>query len=197
MRFLRLVALLAIPTQLTLGQQPSAVPTTLTLEDAIGIARRNNPTYLETVNSLKNADAQLRTTYGLLLPSSNASFLTRYQQGGTQLVQGLALGASGDTKQSSYNLNLNYSISAGAVFAPKAARANRAAAEANIVDGGELLRAAVTQQYITVLQAQARAALQDTLLQTTLAQLEFAKQPTAAIRPPATPPMSEQPQARC
>ena len=44
MRSLRLVALLAIPAQIAFGQQtPASRGGTLTLEDAIAIAQRNNP----------------------------------------------------------------------------------------------------------------------------------------------------------
>ena len=180
MRSLRLVVLLAIPAQVMLGQQPStSVPSGLTLDEAIAIARRNNPIFLQTTNALKTADMQVRSAYGALLPSSNASFATRYQQGGTQFVQGVQIGGSGDTKQSSYSLGLNYSISGAALYAPQAAKANRTAAEASILDGSEVLRAGVTTQYITVLQAQARAALQDTLVSTAQSQLELAKAKTA------------------
>ena len=180
MRCLRLVALLAIPVQVLSGQQPStSVPSALTLEDAVAIARQNNPAFLQTTNQLKTADIQVRSAYGALLPSANTSFSTRYQQGGTQFVQGVQLGGSGDTKQSSYFLGVNYFINGSAIYAPRAARANRAAAEASIVDGKEVLRSAVTQQYITVLQAQSRAALQDTLVNTAQGQLELAKAKTA------------------
>jgi outer membrane protein len=176
MRSLRLVAFLAIPMQVMIGQQPtSGVPSGLTLEEAIGIARRNNPAFLQTSNALKNADMQVRVAYGSLLPSSSAQFGTRYQQGGTQIIQGAALGANGDTKQTSYWLGLNYSIGAAALYAPRAAKAQRDAAEANIVDGSEALRSVVTTQYINVLQAQARAAIQDTLVTTAEGQLELAK----------------------
>ena len=179
MRSLRLFALLAIPVQVTIGQQATNVPSGLTLEEAIAIAKRNNPLFLQTTNALKTADMQVRSAYGALLPSANTSFATRYQQGGTQFVQGVQIGGSGDTKQSSYSLNLNYSISGAALYGTQAAKANRAAAEANIADNSEALRSAVTQQYITVLQAQARAVLQDTLVATADAQLELAKARTA------------------
>src|SRR5438046_70395 len=174
MRSLRFVTLLAIPAQLVLAQQPSPVPSSLSLEEAIGNPRRNNPGYLQTGNTLKTADANVRATYGALLPSSGASFSTRYQQGGTQFIQGAAIGGSGDTKQSSYFLGLNYQIGAASLYAPNSAKANRAATEANIADGAEVLRSQVTQGYLTVLQAQARAALQDTLVQTAQGQLELA-----------------------
>jgi outer membrane protein len=180
MRCLRLVALLAIPAQVLSGQQPStSVPSALTLEDAVAIAARNNPGFLQTQNQLKTADIQVRSAYGALLPSANANFSTRYQQGGTQFIQGVQLGGSGDTKQSSYSLGVNYFINGSAIYAPGAAKANRAAAEASIVDGKEVLRSFVTQQYITVLQAQSRAALQDTLVNTAAGQLELAKARTA------------------
>ena len=58
---------------------------------------------------------------------------------------------------------------------PKAAVANRDAVEADISLSSEQLRAAVTDQYLTVLQAKARAALQDTLVTTAETQLELAK----------------------
>jgi outer membrane protein len=55
------------------------------------------------------------------------------------------------------------------------ARANREAAEADITGQAEILRSVVTQQYIAVLQAEARAALQDTLVATARRQLELAR----------------------
>jgi outer membrane protein len=53
--------------------------------------------------------------------------------------------------------------------------ASRDAVEADITGGSEQLRAGVTQQYLTVLQAQARSALQDTLVKTADTQLQLAK----------------------
>src|SRR6476646_5843088 len=101
MRSLRLIAVLAIPAQLAFAQQPPASRgSTLTLEDAITTAQRNNPLYLQVRNNLRNANAQVRQAYGALLPSSNASFRTGFQQGGTQYVQGVALPGSSDSYQS-------------------------------------------------------------------------------------------------
>jgi outer membrane protein len=77
--------------------------------------------------------------------------------------------------QSSYGLNLNYRVNTATFVHPKAASANRDAVDADISGSGEQLRAAVTQQYLSVLQAQARSALQDTLVKTAESQLELAK----------------------
>ena len=177
MRSLRFIALLALSGQIAFGQQVSSAArgTPLSLDDAITTAHRNNPAFLQIENNLRSSESQVRQAYAALLPSSSASFTTSYQQGGTQFVQGVALsGSSADSRQSSYRLGLNYSISGAVAFAPRSARANRDAAEADISNQAEALRAQVTQQYITALQSQAQAALQDTLVQTAAGQLELA-----------------------
>jgi outer membrane protein len=99
----------------------------------------------------------------------------RYQVAGQQFVQGIALQQSADVMQGSYGLNVSYNVSSDVLFAPRRFGAQRDAAEADVTGAAELLRATVTQQYIAVLQAKARAALQDTLVQTTKGQLELAK----------------------
>jgi len=178
MRSLTLVALVAIPARVAFAQQPPVAVrgNVLTLEDAITTAHRNNSQFLQVRNAVRMSDAQVRETYSALLPSSNASFSSRYQQGGTQFFSGVALsGSNADSRQSSYSLNLNYNISGAAVFAPRSARASRDAAVADVNSSGEALRAQITNQYITTLQQQAQAALQDTLVQTAAGQLELAQ----------------------
>ena len=155
------------------SQSPSG--TTLTLDDAIMLARRNNPTYLAQATNRRTADAAVRSARGALLPSANASFGSRYQQGGQQVFNGLSFTNSSATMQSSYSLDLNYRINSASFVAPKAAVATRDAVEADITGAAEQLRASVTQQYLTVLQAQARASLQDTLVATAQTQLDLAK----------------------
>ena len=176
MRSLRFIALMALTGQIAFGQQasPAARGSSLSLDDAIATAHRNNPAFLQIQNNLRNQQSTVRQAYAALLPSSSASFTTRYQQGGTQLVQGVQLGGSADTRQSSYQLGLNYSVSGAALFAPRSARAGRDAADADIANQAEALRAQVSQQYITALQAQAQASLQDTLVLTANGQLDLA-----------------------
>jgi outer membrane protein TolC len=169
MRFAISLAALA----LTAGA--AAAQSTLTLDEAISLARRNNPLYLQIANQKRSADGQVRQTYAQLLPSLSANMSGRYQQTGQQFVQGIALNNTSDIVQSSYGINLNYTVNSAVLFAPGLARANRDAADADLTGQQELLRAFVTQQYISVLQAEARAALQDTLLLTTKGQLELAQ----------------------
>lgn len=181
MRFLRHAALLAAVLGQAAQAQVSTPPggATLTLDEAIAIARRNNPTFLQTVNARRDADAQVRSARGGLLPSADASLSGRFQQGGQQVFNGLSFSSSSDALQSSYSLGLTYQMNGAKLLAPRQAVANRNAAEADVSGASELLRSTVTQQYLTALQAEARAALQDTLVATAAAQLELAKAKTA------------------
>jgi outer membrane protein len=171
MRFSLPLAAFAVFAQAAQSQAPS----TLTLDEAIQLARRNNPTFLQTVNARRTADAQVRTAYGSLLPSIDAQLSGRYQQSGRQFVQGIGLQNESDIMQGNYYLGASYTLNSDVLFQPRLARANREAAEADVSGNAELLRATVTQQYLGVLQAQARAALQDTLIATARAQLELAR----------------------
>src|SRR5215212_9772791 len=153
----------------------SSAGTLLTLDEAVTLARRNNPIFLQQTGNRRTADAAVRSARGALLPSADASFGTRYQQGGQQVFNGLSFSNSSDAVQSSYGLDLNYRVNTSTFVSPKAAAASRDAVEADINGSSEQLRATVTQQYLSVLQAQARSALQDTLVKTTETQLELAK----------------------
>src|SRR6266550_1873528 len=120
MRMLKPVACAALLGQLApaalLAQLPSSSssaprpPATLALDEAIALAHQNNPLFLQTANSRKTADSQLRSAYGALLPSSSASFYAGYQQGGDIFVSGGSIAVGSDQKQSQYNLNVNYRI---------------------------------------------------------------------------------------
>jgi outer membrane protein len=109
------------------------------------------------------------------LPSADASFTGRYQQAGQQVFSGQSFSNSSATLQSGYSLGLNYRVNRSTFLNPKSAEANRDAVEADVSGAAEQLRANVTQQYLSVLQAQARAALQDTLVKTAQAQLDLAQ----------------------
>lgn len=176
MRFTRIAALLALSANVALAQgTPSTSGTSeLTLDQAIRTALQNNPAYLQTSNNVRTADAAVHSAYGALLPSSNAQLGGQYRQAGTINVQGLQLPASGDQVQSSYSLGLNYNLSGSSIFAPKQAKANRAAAVANVTGSAETLRSTVTQEYIAALGAAASAAVADSLVQTAQAQLDLA-----------------------
>jgi outer membrane protein len=147
---------------------------TLSLEQAIALARQSNPTYLQTVTGRRTADAAVRTAYGAFLPTFSSSFSAGYQQAGSQVFQGLTFTGSSDAVTSHYSLGVNYSLSAATFMNPKLQKANRAATEANITGQAEMVRANVTSAYLDALAAQANAALQDTLVITAQGQLDLA-----------------------
>lgn len=136
----------------------------LTLDEAVTLARRNNPAHLSTMNNRRTANAAVRSAFGQLLPNANASFNAQRQQGGRQIFNGGSFGASSDVNQSSYQIGIGYRLNRASLVTPRLQRANRDAVEADITGSQEVLRGQVTQQYLSVLQAQDRADLQDTLL---------------------------------
>jgi outer membrane protein len=153
----------------------AAAVATLTLEEAVSLARRNNPQHLSTLNDRTVAGSQLRSAYGSYLPSLRAQFGSQYREGLQQLVAGQRFGAASDQISSSYDLGLEANYSVATVITPRLQRANLRAADASVAGSTQRLRGTVTQQYINVLQQTARAALQDTLLATAQAQLALAK----------------------
>lgn len=160
------------------AQTPAPAPTTgarLSLDEALTLARRSNPAYLQTLEGRKRAGAALRSAYGDFLPSVNSSLSSGFRQGKQQFVNGVPFGATSDIVNSSYDLSATMSLSGATFIAPKLQRANLNAAEADIAVGAQSLRSNVTQQYLTVLQRQATAELQDTLVATAQTQLDVAR----------------------
>ncbi|HEX8724952.1 MAG TPA: TolC family protein [Gemmatimonadaceae bacterium] len=169
-------ALLAFVAQVAVAQTgTSPSGQSLSLAQAIALARQTNPTYLQTVTGRRTADAAVRSAYGAFLPTVSSSFSAGYQQAGSQVFQGLTFTGSSDAVTSHYSLGVNYSLSAASFMNPKLQKANRDATEANITGQAELLRANVTSAYLDALAAQASAALQDTLVITAQGQLDLAK----------------------
>lgn len=169
-------ALVALVAQVAFAQGGTGpAPQDLSLEQAIALARQNNPTYLGTVTGRRTADAAVRSAYGAFLPTLSSSFSGGYQQAGSQVFQGLTFTGSSDAVTSHYSLGVNYSLSMASFIQPRLQEANRAATEANITGQAEALRANVTSAYLSALGAQANAALQDTLVITAQAQLQLAR----------------------
>jgi outer membrane protein len=152
-----------------------ASPVGLTIEQAVALARRNNPDFQATRNNARNASLELRTAYGALLPQFSANVSGQYQQGGQQFFSGVSLKANSDVMQSQYSIGLNYRINAATFITPKVQRANSAAVNADIAGAGENLAALVRQDYITALQSLALSQLNDSLVANARVQLELAR----------------------
>jgi outer membrane protein len=156
------------------GQTPATGPT-LTLEEAVAIARQNNPAFQSSLNQRRRVGAQLRSAYGALIPQASTSVGTSFREGRQQFFAGQAFGSSSDQLSSDVGVDVNARYNLATFNAPRLQRANAEAVEADIVGAEQLLRSNVTQQYLLALQQQARAQLQDSLVATAQAQLELAK----------------------
>jgi outer membrane protein len=135
------------------------VQATLTLDEALALARRNNPDFLAQRNDASVADWAVREAYGSLLPGASLSSSLGWQDAGNQRFgiftgDDLGIGSSTSYYSSSYSVGLNYSLSGASLFAPARERAARRATEASIDAAGFTLEANVMGRYLSVLRAQ-------------------------------------------
>ncbi|HEU6451560.1 MAG TPA: TolC family protein [Gemmatimonadaceae bacterium] len=162
-------------TRALLGDTTGAGPT-LTLDDAIGLALKNNPDYLSTRDARRAASAGKRAAYGAFLPGVDVSLQGSYRQSGGQPINGVTgFEVASDIYQSSYQLNLTYALNAVTFLNPKIQSANVKAADADIAGSAQTVRSTVTTNYLNVLASRAKAELQDSLVIQNNVQLELAK----------------------
>jgi outer membrane protein TolC len=155
---------------------PAAGRATLTLQEAVDLARRNNPEYLATANDLQGADWAVRGAYGSLLPGADVSSSFAYQAAGDSRV-GLVTSENlrTDYYTSSYSLGLNYGLSGAKLLAPGLQQSNRRATVATIDAAAFNLESAVTRQYLAVLRAQDNVLVSEQELQRAQENLKLAE----------------------
>jgi outer membrane protein len=151
-------AVVALIVAVPLAAQ-EAIPAALSLEEALDIARRNNPSFLQTENDRHQADWDVKQAYGQLLPSASANSAVSWQgageqQFGTLTLSDLGFGNLPSYYQSSYRVGLNYFLSYQTLLGPSQAKANRAGTEAQISLAESNLIAQVTGAYLEVLRQQ-------------------------------------------
>ena len=131
-----------------------AAPQRLTLEEAITLAKSNNPTFLSTQNDQSAANWQVREAYGQFVPSVRSSFGTTWQEAGAQRFGTIVFDDQiTDWYFSGYNLNLGMTIDGNTIFGIPNARANKRATEARISASEFNLESTVALQYMSVLRA--------------------------------------------
>jgi len=147
------------------GAQEESEPATLSLEEAIRIARRQSPLYLMAKNDEAAADWAVREAWSqLMLPQASASLSLGYQAAGTPRFGIFTGGDIGLAEipayySSSYGINLSYRLSASTLLRPGQARAERRAVEARSELADFELIVTVTRQYLAALRAQDDVAL--------------------------------------
>jgi outer membrane protein len=147
---------LLVSPALAVTQQP--IPAALSLPDAIAIAREHNPSYRQVLNSRGPAAWGTRRAYSsLLLPSITLSGGVAYSGPGEQRFLTSNFSQSVATLSSNYNIGLSYELSGAVLSQPGLRRAQENAAAADVTGAATNLANAVTQQYLTVLQARENA----------------------------------------
>jgi outer membrane protein len=172
MRPLKLT-LLTLAFALPVGAQ--SVPTTLTIEEAVRLAKQNNPGYLQQLEGRRRASNAVRNAYGAFLPSAGTSMGGSFRQGKTQFFQGVAFGSNANTLSSSWSLSVSERLSVGTFTNLRSAQSMEEASFQDAASAEQQLVSGVTQQYLFVLQSAARATLQDSLVGLNQLQLDLAK----------------------
>ena len=149
--------------------------TTLTLAEALDIAKKNNPTYLQSITGRTRASAGVRTAWGQLIPSADASIGAGYREGRQQYFNGIPFGSQVDIVSSSWGLSAGVRLGYSTLTSIRSANATLDAAESDVLASLYVLHSGVTAQFLLALQTQARAALQDTLVVQQRLQLELAQ----------------------
>lgn len=145
------LVLMAISAIGVAGQQ---VPEELSLEEAIVLAKGNNPNYLSTANDQAAASWQVREAYAQFIPSVQTSLSGFWQEAGKQRFGTIVFeGQSTDWLYTGYSVNFGMTIDGNTIFGVPNARANSRAIGARI-DAEEFnLESLVALQYMGVLRA--------------------------------------------
>ncbi len=158
MRHVLLSVGLAVCPALSASQQPT--PANLSLADAIALAREHNPFYRQTLHDRAPARWGVRSAFSsLLLPTVTASGGLAYSGPGEQRFLTSSFSQSVSTLSSNYNVYLNWELSGQTLSQPRLRKAQLDAADADVAGAETNLVTAVTQQYLTVLQARDNAAV--------------------------------------
>jgi outer membrane protein len=129
----------------------------LTLEEAIRLARHNNPEFLRTANDEEVAEWGVREAYGEFLPRVSSNVSGQYLAPGSPSFGIFDAGDLGlavtDYYFSGYQIQASYSIQGSSLFRVASARADREATRAGIQAAEYTLESEVTAQYLMALRA--------------------------------------------
>lgn len=133
------------------AQQPA--PAELSMDQALRIARENNPSFLQQANDIGVARSQVRAAYGNLIPSLSVSNSYGYTASGEARYGSVQFGDQPEVYSSSYSVGMNLQLNGSTLLQPSVQRAQRRATERRVEGAGASLDAQVAQQYLSVLQA--------------------------------------------
>ncbi|MES2123288.1 MAG: TolC family protein [Gemmatimonadota bacterium] len=154
-----LALLLAFSPAMVVAQAVPTTPRQLSLPQALELARRNSPTYRQTLNDADPAAAAVRSAEWARYPTLNASSGVSYTGSGQSTFNGTVFAQSSPTVSSNYRLSASWDLSARNFIGASQSKAQQRATEENITGAGVSLTQAVTSQYVTALRAAATVAV--------------------------------------
>jgi outer membrane protein len=159
MRHVLLTAgLLLGPAVAAAQQAPPKTPASLSLADAIAVARDQNPAYRQALNNRGPAAWGVRGAYSsLLIPSVTTAAGMSYTGPGSQTFLSSSFTQSVSTVSSFYDLSLSWQLSGTTLSQPSLAKAQLHAVNEDIAGAANALVTGITQQYLTVLQTRDQA----------------------------------------
>ena len=160
---------------MSLGQEPVR----LTLDEAIDLARQNNPTFLSTQNNEAAADWGVREAVSnLFVPSLTATGFAQRRSPGIDLLGGaFAIGGveQGASYRSGYTLTARYALNGNTIFGVSSAKAEQNAARAFTNAAEFVMGSLVTLQYMTVLRARDQVRVNQRQVERSIENLEIAQ----------------------
>lgn len=130
-----------------------AAPQTLSLAEALRLARANSPAYRQVLNDADPANVALRAARAALFPTFGVGGGFGYTGAGRSTFGGSFFNQSSPAVSSSYSIDAQWSLNARTWLAPGQAKAQQRATDESIGAAAVDLTAAVTSQYLNVLRA--------------------------------------------
>jgi outer membrane protein len=167
------MAVMAVMPAGLLGQEPTAVPATLTLQDALAIARERNPDAAQARNTAHAQGAQVRAGWGAFLPTINGSLSfsgsdSRVVTGEDFYGQPVRLDTAVSYQGSSSSQSLQTSLTVFDGFRNlnglRSARASAAAANAALASTEARIEAETKRLFYDAVRARQLIALEERLL---------------------------------
>ncbi len=143
----------------TAASRASAQEPAVTLQEAIKLAERVQPTVVQAQGSVRNAGAQLRAAYGQFLPSVNASTSAgnSFSEGQSRTDPLTGQIISGNNSSTSVSAGVSASVDLFTGFRRgadiRSAKAQGLAADANLLDARFQSKLNTTQEFLSALYA--------------------------------------------
>jgi outer membrane protein len=137
------------------GVAPSTA-VSLSLAEALRVARGNSPTYRQTLNDAGPAKWGVRNAYGGLLPTLTASSDVGYTGSGESNFGGGLILPTSSFVTSGYNLGIEWRLSGRSLTAPAQQKALQRATDEDISGAAVALTSEISTQYLNTLQATAQ-----------------------------------------